>query len=95
MSSGTQENRALTQATITGPLQDGQDVLVEGNIASLMEMIKAERCESELAQRKLPGLQNCLVVVCMGCPHAIRTTEAGTQNNLRRRMPVDLILCET
>eukprot|EP00957_Ditylum_brightwellii_P171965 13092729-Ditylum_brightwellii.AAC.1 len=30
-----------------------------------------------------------------GVPHAIRTTEAGTQNNPQRRMLVDLILCET
>eukprot|EP00957_Ditylum_brightwellii_P109202 8330062-Ditylum_brightwellii.AAC.1 len=30
-----------------------------------------------------------------GMPHAVRTTEAGMQNNLRRRMLVDLILRET
>eukprot|EP00957_Ditylum_brightwellii_P097738 7443048-Ditylum_brightwellii.AAC.1 len=35
------------------------------------------RCESELALRKLLGLQNHLVVVSMNCPHAVRTTEAG------------------
>eukprot|EP00957_Ditylum_brightwellii_P066102 5014296-Ditylum_brightwellii.AAC.1 len=57
--------------------------------------LTTERRESELASRKLPSVQNRLVVVCMGCPHAVRTTEAGTQKNLRRRMLVDLILCET
>eukprot|EP00957_Ditylum_brightwellii_P128275 9783957-Ditylum_brightwellii.AAC.1 len=40
-----------------------------------------ERCESELVSRKLLGLQNHLVVVHVGCPHAVRTTEAGMQNN--------------
>eukprot|EP00957_Ditylum_brightwellii_P206238 15347470-Ditylum_brightwellii.AAC.1 len=31
----------------------------------------------------------------MGCPHVVRTAEAGTQDNSRRCMLVDLILCET
>eukprot|EP00957_Ditylum_brightwellii_P160150 12192111-Ditylum_brightwellii.AAC.1 len=30
-----------------------------------------------------------------GMPHAVRTTEADTQNNPWRHMLVDLILCET
>eukprot|EP00957_Ditylum_brightwellii_P056487 4282097-Ditylum_brightwellii.AAC.1 len=53
------------------------------------------RRESELASRKLPGLQQHLVIVRMGCPHVICSTEAGMQNNLWRCMPVDLVLCET
>eukprot|EP00957_Ditylum_brightwellii_P138903 10587620-Ditylum_brightwellii.AAC.1 len=31
----------------------------------------------------------------MGCPHVVRATEVGAQNNPQRCVLVDLILCDT
>eukprot|EP00957_Ditylum_brightwellii_P146003 11118116-Ditylum_brightwellii.AAC.1 len=39
MSDRKQESRVLTQAADMGTLQGRQDILVEGNVASFMEMI--------------------------------------------------------
>ena len=78
--SGTQNIDVILQSEVSwltmGANRNQALVSQRGGFASCLGY-RMLRCDVGPILRKLPGLQNCLIVVRMWCPHDIRITQAG------------------